>query len=54
MSVIADNEYKEVDFKTYCQKCKHKDLDDARDPCNECLENISNLGSSKPVRFAED
>lgn len=46
-------EYKEVDFATYCQTCEHKDLEDVKDPCNECLANPANLHSKKPVYWKE-
>ena len=32
-----ENIYKEVDFKTYCKTCEHKDLEEKFDPCNDCL-----------------
>ena len=28
----------EVDFNTYCKLCKHKDVLETDDPCNECLD----------------
>ena len=31
-----ENIYKEVDFKTYCKTCEHKDLEEKFDPCNDC------------------
>lgn len=42
-----------VDFEKYCETCKHKDLDDAEEPCNECLECPVNLHSQKPVKWEE-
>ena len=50
MSVV-DDEYKEVNFKKYCELCKHKDLDEFKDPCNECLDSPANLYTEKPVKF---
>lgn len=44
---------KEVYFHEYCPKCKWRDLDDAEDPCDICLENPSNEWSHKPVYFEE-
>ncbi len=32
-----NEEYLEVDFKKYCKTCKHKELGEKFDPCNECL-----------------
>lgn len=42
-----------VDFKKYCETCKHKDLDEVKDPCNECLENPVNTNSRKPINYKE-
>ena len=42
---------KEVDFHTYCPLCKFNKTEEYEEPCNECLENPSNLGSHKPVNF---
>ena len=50
---VLDNEYKEVYFHKYCEKCKYKDVDDVKDPCNECLDEPANLYSHKPVKFEE-
>lgn len=46
-----DEDYKEVDFETYCKTCKYSDLDEARDPCNECLEHGMNIQTSKPTEW---
>ena len=51
---IYDNEQKEVYFHLYCNKCKHKDVKDVKDPCNECLDNPYNDHSHKPVKFEEE
>lgn len=48
------NEYKEVRYDLYCQKCKHEKVDDFRDPCHECLNTPVNLHSRKPVNFEEE
>ena len=45
--------YKEVYFNKYCKDCKHINVDDDEDPCNECLTNSVNLYSHKPVNFEE-
>ena len=47
-------EYKEVYFDQYCKTCKHADLDDVKDPCNECLGEPANMYSHKPVNYEED
>lgn len=44
---------KEVDFKTYCAKCKHKDKKEDDTPCDECLEEPVNIHSHKPIKFEE-
>lgn len=45
------DEYKEVRFDLYCETCKHKDLKETLDPCNECLEEGMNLESVKPIKW---
>ena len=52
---MNDEEYKMVHFHEYCKKCKHENVadDGATEPCNECLENPTNLYSHKPVKFEE-
>lgn len=47
-------DYKEVYFDQYCKTCKHADVDDVKDPCNECLDNPANEHSHKPVNYEED
>ena len=46
-------EYKEVYYGKYCKACKHFDVNDVEEPCNECLSNPINLHSHKPVKFEE-
>ena len=43
--------YKEVYFDQYCKSCKHKDLKETEEPCDECLSEPTNLDSHKPVRY---
>ncbi len=45
--------FKEVEFWKFCDKCKHKDVNEVKDPCNECLDEAANLHSTKPVCFEE-
>lgn len=45
--------YKEVDFTTYCPLCAHISVPEDCRPCNECLENPVNLNSVKPVKWEE-
>lgn len=42
---------KEVYFHKYCNLCKHKDVDESEDPCDECLEYFCNTYSHRPVNF---
>ena len=41
--------YKEVDFKTYCKTCRHCDKKETEDPCDDCLSELVNTYSHKPV-----
>ena len=50
-NAMHENEYQEVYFHDYCEKCKHKDLKEVKDPCHECLSNPVNLFTHKPVKF---
>lgn len=47
------NEYKEVHYWDYCPTCKHKKKKAVDEPCNECLDNPTNLYSHKPVKYEE-
>ena len=47
-------DYKEVYFNEYCDTCKYSDVDDVKDPCNECLGEPANLHSHKPVYYVAD
>lgn len=42
---------REVYFNEYCERCKNKDTDDVKDPCNMCLGESYNECSHKPVYF---
>lgn len=44
---------KEVYFNQYCRSCEYWNLEDADEPCNECLDNPTNLYSHKPVKWKE-
>lgn len=50
---MTEGSLREVDFHTYCDKCKHKDAKEEKDPCNECLATPGNEDSRKPVNFTE-
>lgn len=49
-----ENIYIEVDFFTFCPKCKNKDLDAVSEPCNSCLEYPMLENSSKPMFYEEN
>ena len=41
-----------VEFEKYCKNCKHYDKNNEhKEPCNECLDEIINYGTDKPVKF---
>lgn len=44
---------KEAYFHEYCKKCKFENVDDVKDPCNECLEQPYNFNSHKPINFKD-
>ena len=49
-----DNQvYKEVYFHKYCDKCKHKKVEDHETPCTECLNEPLNLNTHRPVKYEE-
>ena len=47
------NAKKEVDFNTWCPKCKYENEEETVDVCNECLTFGYNIDSHKPVNFKE-
>lgn len=51
--MIADEEYKMVRFDKYCEKCKHLNDEEWKDPCHFCLSNPLNFESDVPVKFKE-
>lgn len=46
-----DNDYREVRFDIYCDKCKHDKLKEVDEPCLECLDNPTNEYSDIPINF---
>lgn len=48
---MAPNELKEVYYCDYCDTCKHRDVEETEEPCNECLTTPVNLWSHKPIKY---
>ena len=46
--------YKEVYFHEYCKTCKHKNIKNTEEPCDECLGEPTNLNSHKPVKYEKE
>lgn len=49
-----ERSYKEVYFDQYCETCKHKEVFEGEDPCEDCLSEPFNIDSHKPVRWEEE
>ena len=49
-----DEDLMEVYFHEYCNTCAHKGVNEAEDPCDECLANPVNSCSHKPVNWKEN
>ena len=45
--------YKEVNYYEFCKKCKHYNLNEVKDPCNDCLGEFAREGTEKPLYFEE-
>lgn len=45
---------REVDYATYCPKCKSFKVLETDEPCNECMTECSREGTAKPVKFEEE
>ena len=48
-----DASYRIVDFNNYCPLCKFKDLEENKEPCEECLSTPMRQWSHKPERFVK-
>lgn len=48
-----ENQMKIVRFDTYCITCKHYNVPETEEPCNECLTCGANLYSERPVNYEE-
>lgn len=40
-----------ADYEKYCVKCKYCDLDAKMDPCNDCLAEVVNEDTERPIYF---
>lgn len=43
-----------INFNEYCKTCKHCDVVEFEDPCNDCLDNPVNTNSKKPIHYEMD
>ena len=48
-----ENEFKEVRFDLYCNRCAHEKTYSGDDPCDECLATPKNKYSIRPVNFKD-
>ncbi len=48
-----NNWMREVDYATYCPKCKSFQVPKTDEPCNECLTECAREGTVKPLKFEE-
>ena len=47
-----ENNVMEVMYAKYCSKCKHKDVPENEEPCEECLTAFYREdGSEKPTKY---
>ena len=49
-----DYNEKIIDFDKFCKTCKHRDVIEYEDPCNECLDCPARLNSQRPLNYKED
>ena len=52
--MATDENYREVDYRTYCSKCMHLMKGEEEEPCAECLDTPLNLYTDKPTKWVED
>lgn len=46
-----EDSMKEVYFDQYCKTCRYEKTAEHEDPCDECLNNPTNVYSHKPVKY---
>lgn len=51
--IMQNDNMRIVNFRHYCQRCKHFKKEEYEDPCRECLHHPVNANSHKPVKFEE-
>ena len=50
---MDSNIFREVRFDKYCETCKYKELDEVKDPCNDCLAIGMREETEKPEESEE-
>jgi hypothetical protein len=50
---LDSNIFREVRFDKYCETCKWKELDEVKDPCNDCLAIGMREETEKPEYYEE-
>jgi len=50
---LDSNIFREVRFDKYCETCKWKELDEVKDPCNDCLAIGMQEETEKPEYYEE-
>lgn len=48
---MDEQAYKEVYYYEYCKVCKHRQVKNTDEPCDECLSEPLNLNTHRPVKF---
>ena len=51
--LIMDEDLRMVEFWRYCETCEYKELDENKEPCEECLDHPWNEYTSKPINWKE-
>lgn len=51
--ILMNDWMREVDYATYCPKCKNFKVLETDEPCNECLTECAREGTAKPLKFEE-
>lgn len=48
---MDEQAYKEVYYYEYCKSCKHRQVKNTDEPCDECLSEPLNLNTHRPVKY---